>query len=175
MLKSKKQLSVCKFTFKKLNKLADFTNFLAFFQFLFETENVFLLHLDPHTDCRSGSRGKNKGGCRSTALAPALENYCTPAHRLRNTAVSVNRSNSTSASEISFGNHSQKIIHAQLENRACAQLENRACANSKHGFRKRKNGKSIRYAAYRYTEPVLEKAVGHQAGNILKRVIDLLF
>ena len=85
---------MCKFTFKKLNKLADFTNFLAFFQFLFETENVFLLHLDPHTDCRSGSRGKNKCGCRSTALAPALENYCTPAHRLRNTAVSVNRSNS---------------------------------------------------------------------------------
>ena len=47
MLKSNKQLSLCKFTFKKLNKLADFTNFLAFFLFLFQ--KISLLDPDQHS------------------------------------------------------------------------------------------------------------------------------
>ena len=64
MLKSKKHWS--KFTFKKLNKLAVISNFLAFFLFLVDKFTLLDPDLDPHIEC--GSRRENECGSGSSAL-----------------------------------------------------------------------------------------------------------
>ena len=46
--------------FKKLNKVAVISNFLAFFQFL--VDKFTLLDPDPHIECGSGSRRENECG-----------------------------------------------------------------------------------------------------------------
>ena len=66
MLKRKKQWSLFKFTFKKLKKLAVFSNFLAFFLFLVDIFT--LLDPDTHIEYGSGSRRENEYGSGSTAL-----------------------------------------------------------------------------------------------------------
>ena len=66
LLKSKKQWSLCKFTFFKLNKDAVISNFLAFFQFL--VDKFTLLDLDPHIECWSGSVSKRENECGSMRI-----------------------------------------------------------------------------------------------------------
>ena len=86
MLKSKKQWSLCKFTFKTLNKVAVISNFLAFFQFL--VDKFTLLDPDPgekmNADpCGSGSTALSltkfeKKTCVEFSIVVKNIKYCKP-------------------------------------------------------------------------------------------------
>ena len=79
LLINKKQWSLCKFTFKKLNKVAVISNFLAFFQSL--VDKFTLLDPDPHIE--SGSRRENECGSGSTALVVGLNGYFETGGRMK--------------------------------------------------------------------------------------------